>query len=124
MTHRQSSPCQSNYLLCDAGQQIWSPGLVIREMGIWYALKLGKLCQKCSRSCPHRNAGLGPLLELNLNQAFWKGLFILPWDDDTKYWDTTRELVLMEISILHLGSSLKDAQLCTFWVFSKNQQEK
>lgn len=52
-----------------------------------------------------RNIGLGPLLGLNLNQDFWKGLFTFTWDDDTKHWDTTRELVLMEFSILLLGHS-------------------
>jgi len=75
---------------------------------------------------------MGPLLEVNLNQDFWKGLFVLTWDDDTKHWDTTREQVLMEFSILHLGHSdcpiiqspLKEIHLCTFWVSSSNRQKK
>lgn len=101
----------------------------ITDQRNWYleARRLGKLCQKCSRSCPHRNAGLGPLLELNMNQAFWKGLFILIRVDDTKYWDTMRKLVLMEFSILHwscsdhsvVQSPLKEIQPRTFWAFSK-----
>lgn len=50
-----------------------------------------------------RNIGLGPLLELNMNQDFWKSLFMFAWNDNPKHWDSTGQLVLMEFSIPLLG---------------------
>lgn len=105
MTYQRCPPCQTNYLHCNAGQQIW--GVQDYYWWNWYLVstKTWKVLPEIQWKLSQQKYWPGATFGIELELSFLEGLFILTWDDDTKHWDTMRELVLMEFSILHLGCS-------------------